>query len=198
MGNEYNWKTIRIAVISSESRFKFLAAKLISLGILILLGMVIAIVFGFIMSLITTAIGGYGFDFSFITRAYAWTQFLQFLRTFWIIMPFGLLAFFMAIFGRSAMPGIATGIGWFFLESIITAFMRAAGGWIANVPNYLMSANVNALNGGGGGGVRVGMGANNTTVTLPSIPHALIVLGVYSLAFLALSLYVFKSRDVTG
>ena len=113
VGNEYNWKTIRTAVISSESRFKFLSAKLISLGALILVGMIIGIIFGFIMSLITTALGGYAFDFSFITGSYLWTQFLQFLRTFWIIMPFGLLSFFMSIFGRSAMPGIATGIGWF-------------------------------------------------------------------------------------
>ena len=74
-----------------------------------------------------------------------WAQFLQFWRTFFIIMPFALLGFLMAIVGRSAMPGIATGIGVVFLEEIITAFMRLAGGWIAKVPDYLLNANVSAI-----------------------------------------------------
>ena len=46
MGNEYNWKTVRTALISSQSRFKFLVAKLVSLGLLILIGMVIGVVTG--------------------------------------------------------------------------------------------------------------------------------------------------------
>lgn len=200
VGNEYNWKTMRLALISSESRFKFLVAKLVSLAILILIGMLIGVIAGFIMSLITTAIGGYVFSFSFITGSYVWAQFLQFWRTFFIIMPFGLLAFLMAIVGRSAMPGIATGIGVLFLEDIITAFMRLAGGWIANVPNYLLNANVSAITrlnnlpvGSGGG-----LGGGGSSVVLPSLLHAFLTLGIYSLAFLALSFYLFRKRDVTG
>ena len=106
----------------------------------------------------------------------------------------------MAIVGRSAMPGIATGIGVLFLEGIITVFMTAAGGWIANVPNYLLTANVNAITalnnlpqgfGGGNGG-------GTSTQVLPSVTHAFIVLTIYALAFLALGYYFFKKRDVTG
>ena len=37
IGNEYNWRTIRLALISSESRFKFLGAKLNSIAIIILI-----------------------------------------------------------------------------------------------------------------------------------------------------------------
>ena len=145
VGNEYNWKTLRTALISSESRFKFLVSKLVSLGILILVGMLIAVIVGFIMGFITTALGGYKFDLSFATGSYFWTQFLQFLRTFFVIVPFALLGFMMAIVGRSAMPGIATGIGVVFLEGIVTAFMSLAGGWIAKVPDYLLGANMNAI-----------------------------------------------------
>ena len=36
VGNEYGWKTIRTELISSESRFKFLTAKLISITIFVL------------------------------------------------------------------------------------------------------------------------------------------------------------------
>ena len=200
VGNEYNWRTIRTELISSESRFKFLVAKLVSLGILILIGMAIGVITGFIMGLITTALGGYAFSFSFFTGSYAWAQFLQFWRTFYIIMPFALLGFLMAIVGRSAMPGIATGIGVVFLEDIITAFMRAAGGWIANVPNYLLGANVSAITAlnnlpkGFGGGI----GNGGTAYTLPSLLHAFLTLGLYSLIFLFFSFYLFRKRDITG
>ena len=196
VGNEYNWKTVRTALISSESRFKFLVAKLVSLGILILIGMVIGIATGFIMSLITTALGGYTFDFSFASGSYLWAQFLQFWRTFYIIMPFSLLGFAMAIVGRSAMPGIATGIGVFFLEDIVTALMRAAGGWIANVPDYLLNTNTSAITALNNLPTKFAMGGGNSSATLPTLLHAFIILGLYSVVFLFLGFYLFRKRDV--
>jgi ABC-type transport system involved in multi-copper enzyme maturation permease subunit len=197
VGNEYNWKTVRTALISSQSRFKFLVAKLVSLGILILMGMVIGLATGFIMSLITTALGGYTFDFSFATGSYLWAQFLQFWRTFYIIMPFSLLGFALAIVGRSAMPGIATGIGVFFLEDIVTALMRAAGGWIANVPDYLLNTNTSAITALNNLPTRFAMGGGNSTATLPTLLHAFIILGLYSVVFLFIGFYLFRKRDVT-
>jgi len=200
MGNEYNWKTIRTTLISSESRFKFLAAKLVSLSILILIGMLIGVVAGFLTGLITTGIGGYAYNFSFATGSYFWEQFLQFWRTFFVIIPFALLGFLMAIVGRSAMPGIATGIGVLFLESIITTFMRLAGGWIAKVPDYLLTANVNAITALNNlpQGFRTGNGGGTALEAMPSVPHAFITLSIYALAFLVLGYYLFKKRDVTG
>lgn len=198
MGNEYNWKTIRPALISCESRFKFLTAKLIALGLMILIGMAVAVLAGIIISLITNGIGGYSYDFGFLTGDYARQQVYQFLRTFFIITPFTLLGFMMSIAGRSAMPGIAAGIGIFFLESIVTTFMRLAGGWIAQIPDYLLNANMQAITAlnqlpRGFGGM-----ANSTGGTPPSVTHAFITLGLYALAFLALAYYLFRKRDVTG
>jgi ABC-2 type transport system permease protein len=200
MGNEYNWKTIRTALISSESRFKFLTSKLIAIAILVLIGMLIGVAAGFITGLITTGIGGYSYNLSFFTGHYAWEQLLQFWRTFFVIIPFALLGFLMSVVGRSAMPGIATGIGVFFLESIITTFMRLAGGWIAKVPDYLLSANVNAITALNNlpQGFRNGSGGGTGTIVAPSVTHAFIVLSIYALAFLVLSYYLFKKRDVTG
>ena len=198
-GNEYNWKTIRIAMTASESRFKFLAAKLISVSLFVLAGMLISVAAGFIASMLTTAIGGYAFNFDFATGSYLWAQFLQFLRTFFVIMPYAALGFLMAIVGRSAMPGIATGIGVVFLESIITTFMVLAGGWIATVPNYLLSANVNSivslsdLPTGFGRGIGGGIEEN-----LPSPSHAYITLAIYTVAFLVMAFYFFRKRDITS
>ena len=199
IGNEYNWRTIRLALISCEGRFKFLGAKLISIGIYIVIGMVIGVATGFVMGIITTAIGGNALDFSFATGAYLWDQFLQFWRTFFIILPFTMLGFLFALIGRSAMPGIAIGIGILFLEPIITSLMRLAGGWVARIPDYLFNANVDAINalnnlpipGGFAGGV-----ANASQ--MPSVTHAFLVLSVYIVVSGGIAFYLFGKRDVTG
>ena len=112
-------------------------------------------------------------------------------------MPFALLAFTMSIVGRSAMPGISTGIGVVFLETIITTFMRLAGGWIAKVPDYLLSANVSAITALNKLSQGFGMNGSENTV-YPSVAHAFITLGMYALGFLALGYYLFHKRDVTG
>jgi ABC-2 type transport system permease protein len=200
MGNEYNWRTIRNTVTTSESRFKLLGAKLISVIIFILIGMVIGLVTGFVMSLITTAIGGNHFDFSFFTGSYAWDQLLQFGRTFFVMLPFLFLGFMLSIAGRSAMPGIALGIGVLFFEPILTGLMTLAGGWVADVPKYLFGANVRAITalaklpaGFRDGGF--GSGAGSST---PSPIHAGIVLSIYAVAFVVYAFYLFRKRDVTG
>jgi ABC-2 type transport system permease protein len=199
MGNEYNWRTIRTVLICSESRFKLLGAKLISAGILVFIGLLIGVVAGFIMSLITTAIGGYAFNFDFVTGSYLWDQFLQFWRTYFVLMPYVLLGFLFSIVGRSAMPGISLGIGIFFLESIITTFMVLAGGWIARVPDYLLYFNVRAITAMAGlpEEFASGMAASGVGIRLPSPEHAFITLAIYSVAFVVLAFYLFRKRDVT-
>lgn len=106
----------------------------------------------------------------------------------------------MAIVGRSAMPGIATGIGVVFLEQIITAFMRLAGGWIAKIPDYLLNTNMRAITALNNlpTGFGMGLGSGGTSAPTPSVPHAFIILGIYSLAFLFLGFYLFRKKDVTG
>ncbi len=200
VGAEYNWRTLRTMLICSESRLKLLGAKLVAAGILILIGMVVGVAAGFLMSLITTAIGGYSFDFSFATNGDLWDQFLQFWRTFYVVMPYALLGFLLAVVGRSAMPGIALGIGIFFLESIVTTFMSAAGGWIARIPDYLLAANVRAITALNNlpQGLGMGMGGGTLTGQTPEIWQAALTLAVYSLVFIGLAFYLFRKRDVTG
>jgi ABC-2 type transport system permease protein len=152
------------------------------------------------MSLITTAIGGYSFDFSFATSGYLWDQFFQFWRTFYVVMPYALLGFFLAIVGRSAMPGIALGIGIFFLESIVTTFMSLAGGWVAKIPNYLLAANVRAITALSNlpQGMGMGMDGGDLSGQTPEVWQAAGILAVYSLVFIGLAFYLFRKRDVTG
>ena len=200
MGSEFNWRTIRVAVVSSESRFKLLGAKLISAAIFILIGMVLGLVTGLFISIVTTSIGGYKFDFSFASNSYLWEQFLQFWRTFYILIPYMLLGFMFSIVGRSAMPGISLGIGIIFLEGVLTAFMTIAGGWIANIPDYLIAANVRTINSLSAlpQNFQTGPGFGGMSVDLPNVLHATITLAIYSGVFLVIAFYTFGKRDVTG
>jgi ABC-type transport system involved in multi-copper enzyme maturation permease subunit len=199
MGNEYNWRTIRTTLTASESRFSLLCAKLVAALLFILLGMIIGVATGFIMSLITTAIGGYAFDFSFLTGTYLWDQFLHFWRVLYVMLPYVFLGFLLSIAGRSAMPGIALGIGVLFFEPIITGLMSLAGGWIADVPDFLLGKNVNAITALAGlpRGVRGGFGFSAAGDT-PGVVHAAIVLGIYSVVFVVAAFQLFRKRDLTG
>jgi ABC-2 type transport system permease protein len=198
MGNEYNWRTIRIALISSEGRFKFLGAKLISAIVLIAAGMLISLAAGFIMGIVTNSISGHALNFGFFTGEYIWDQFLQFWRTLFIIVTFALMGFLFSVIGRSAMPGIAIGVGILFLEPIITSFMSLAGGWVAEIPKYLFSANVNAINSLNNLPSKFGGFNNALSIQAPPVPQAFAVLSAYMVVFLVVAFYLFKKRDVTG
>ena len=198
IGNEYNWRTMRTILICSESRFKLLGAKLIAAAIFIFIGMVIGVVTGFVMSLITTAIGGYAFGFSFATGDYLWDQFVQFWRTYFVLIPYALLGFLLAIVGRSAMPGIALGIGILFLEPFISTIMRLARGWIAQIPDYLLAANVSTITALGNLPGELGREMGGGEASSLGTGHAFITLTIYSLVFAFLAFYFFRRRDVTG
>jgi ABC-2 type transport system permease protein len=198
MGNEYNWRTIRTMLISSESRTKLLAAKLISVIIYVLIGMVIGLITGFVMSLITTAIGGYKFDFSFATGTYWWDQFVQFWRTFYIMLPYVLLAFLLSVAGRSAMPGIAVGVGVFFLEPIISGLMSLAGGWVAQIPDYLIRNNFSVIDSLNSLPGRIGGAMSGGATSTLSLTHAAVTLGIYIVVFVVIAFYLFRKRDVTS
>jgi len=142
------------------------------------------------MSLITTAIGGYAFDFSFATGGYLWDQFLQFWRTFYVLIPYVLLGFLFAVIGRSSIPGLVLGIGEFFLESMIAALLRLAGGWIAKIPDYLLTVNVNAINTLSDVPPKVPVVGDPSQMP-PGLPHAFVTVAVYNLVFIMIAFYVF-------
>ena len=98
------------------------------------------------------------------------------------------------------MAGIVLGIGVYIVESLITTFMVLAGGWVAQVPDYLLANNVNAITALAAlpEDFNMGSGFGDITFQMPEVPHAFVVLSIYSLVFLAIAFYVFRKRDVAG
>jgi ABC-type transport system involved in multi-copper enzyme maturation permease subunit len=114
-----------------------------------------------------------------------------------VLLPYALLAFLFTVLGKSTAAGIGFGIGASVLETIITGLLSSAHGWLAKIPDYLLSTNISKITSlsGASGGVTIHAGTNTTA---PSTLHAFIVLAVYCVVLVAISYTIFQRRDVTG
>jgi ABC-type transport system involved in multi-copper enzyme maturation permease subunit len=135
---------------------------------------------------------------SFLTGVYVRDQFAAYARTLLVLAPYVTLAFGVAVIGRSTLAGVGTGLGVAFLEPIIDALMRTAGRPWQDIPDYLLSANTRII-------VLQNqlpralprLGANNADITGAHSPLvAGIILAGYALTFIAVSFYVFRTRDI--
>ncbi len=195
MGSEYSWNTIRPYLLCSESRLKMFTAKLVAAAIFIVAGMIIGLLVTVSLGALFTAIRGFSWDLNSGTASFIGRESLTFARTLYVMLPYILLAFLFTVLGRSTAAGIGFGIGASVLESIITGLLLMAHGWLAKIPDYLLSPNIQAINALSQSSLRVTMG---TSTHIPSAPHAFIVLAVYCVAFIVISFTIFQKRDVTG
>jgi ABC-2 type transport system permease protein len=195
IGNEYSWQTLRPYLLCSESRLKMLTAKLIAVCIFIIAGMVIAVITAVLLGVLFTAIRGFSWDMSFFTMSFLGNQLLTFVRTFYVILPYSLLAFLFTVLGRSMAAGLGFGIGMVLLEPTITALMQMAHGWLAKIPDYLLHANVQVILSLSQSHLTIQTGQ---TAQLPGAFHAFVTVAIYSLVFIAIAFTLFRKRDVTG
>jgi len=197
MGSEYGWNTIRPYLLCSESRSKMFASKLIADAIFVVAGMIIGVITVILLGVLFTAIRGYSWNLGASTLSFTGSQLLDFTRAFYVILPYALLAFLFTVLGRSTAAGIGFGIGASVLETIITGLLSSAHGWLAKIPDYLLSINVSKITSlsGASGGVTVYGGPNTPMVT--SL-HSFVVIAVYCVVFTAIAYTIFQRRDVTG
>jgi ABC-2 type transport system permease protein len=197
MGSEYGWNTIRPYLLCSESRSKMFASKLIADAIFVMAGMIIGVITVILFGILFTAIRGYSWNLGASTLSFTGSQLLDFTRAFYVILPYALLAFLFTVLGRSTAAGIGFGIGASVLETIITGLLSSAHGWLAKIPDYLLSINVSKITSlsGASGGVTVYGGPNTPMVT--SL-HSFVVIAVYCVVFTAIAYTIFQRRDVTG
>jgi ABC-2 type transport system permease protein len=197
MGSEYGWNTIRPYLLCSESRSKVFTSKLIADAIFVVTGMIIGVITIILLSVLFTAIRGFSWSLGAGTLSFTGNQLLDFVRAFYVMLPYTLLAFLFTVLGKSTAAGIGFGIGASVLESIITGLLSIAHGWLAKIPDYLLSPNISKITSlsGASSGVTVRAGTNTP---VPSSLHAFIVVSVYCVVFTAIAYTIFQRRDVTG
>jgi len=189
VGTEFNWGTLRTLLAHGASRAGFLAAKFLSIGLfavlLLALGTAAAIAGSLIVAAISRSDMG-GLDLSAVTNVVA--------RGYYTQLPLIALAALLALWFRSAGAGIAGGLVLSFTESTIGQILVQIDRSFANIVNYGISRNAQAIMFVPG---EVGAQQNPTAVALPDPGTAAVVLAIYTILFMALAYWRLRTRDVT-
>jgi ABC-type transport system involved in multi-copper enzyme maturation permease subunit len=122
------------------------------------------------------------------------------LRTAAGIIPCGLLAFALAVIGRSTALGIAGTLGYMLAESIIVAILDSIGGVAADLTDIAIGRHVASLIAAN----RIGAGDYNSIAArelpvgadLPDVWTATLVILLYSILFAGVAFFVFQRRDL--
>ena len=189
--NEYSWGTIRTLLPRAGSRPAFLTAKLL----LLLFAVVIAVVLGYAAALtasvVVSSAEGLGTDLGagFLPHTLA-----ALARTAFVMLPYVMLGFLVALWTRSTAAGIGIGLSVLFLEGLGVQVLNALGGRFARVPEVLLSENVAAVMRAN----RVAGGSLAEDTDLPSAWRGAVVLTAYIVAYVALAYRRFLTRDITS
>jgi len=193
VGNEYGWGTIRQVLTRRGIRYQYVLSKLAAFIVYALIGIVIAFIIGFCLALLTTQWVNGALNWDFMTASYIGELFTMYGWTFYGLLVYILLAILLSLVGRSAIVGIGGTLGYYFVESIAISIFNQSGGWLAEIPNYLIGHNITAIL-----PTTLMQGPFASTGALPSTLYASIVLAIYCVVFLGASLYLFKRRDITA
>jgi ABC-2 type transport system permease protein len=192
VGNEYGWGSIRQTLIRRGIRYQYVLSKLVAFIVYALIGIIITFIIGFCLGLLTTQWINGALNWDFITVSYIGELFTMYGWTFYSLFVYMLLAILLSLVGRSAIVGIGGTLGYYLVESIAISIFNQSGGWLSEIPNYLIGHNISAIL-----PTTLMQGPFAALGALPSTLYASIVLAIYCVVFLGLSLYLFKRRDVT-
>lgn len=188
IGNEYTWGSIRQVMIKRGIREHFVLSKLISLIIIAATGLLICFVLGLILVLITSGLNS-SMNWDFMTASYIGEILGKFGLALLSLLPYILLTTLFSFLGRSPIAGIGVGLVFYFLEIAILSLLSLSVSWLADLPAYGIGPNVNLL-----------LPASQFLRYFASsgtVLQASLVLTVYCVVFVALSMLVFKKRDIT-
>jgi ABC-type transport system involved in multi-copper enzyme maturation permease subunit len=189
VGTEFGWGTFRTLLAHGAGRGGFLAAKVASLALYTAVFVFVGVVAAILGSYVASAMAGAdasGLDLGAIANAAA--------RAYYTFLPYMALATLIAVWSRSAGAGIAAGLVVYFAEGLVAQLLVSLNRDYAAIVNYGLSRNVGAL-------VRAAAGTTSipdpSAVALPGQGQAVLLLGTYTVVFLALAYWRLRSRDVT-
>lgn len=198
VGSEYGWNTVRTLTAAEPRRHRVLLAKLVALWAAVVAGLLLGLAVTLTTSaLITLAAGQFGL--SFVDVAYARGSAYSFLRLLVTAAPYFSLAVLLGVAGKSATAGIALSFGVVFLEGIVGGLMALAGGWLAEIPPYMLDTNADTLTLANGGQVERMFGSGSafgSVIQRPGVWHAAVVLLCWAAVFLLTAFWAFRRQDL--
>ena len=188
IGIDYGAGTLRSALTQGIGRWPYLTAKVITIAIIALLGLVVALGTVAISSVIATAIAGAAPPTGATTAT--WSDAGIALWKAWSsVLPYVALTTFVTVVARSSAAGMAIGLGYYFAEQLIVALFSNLFSWFQNVADFFLVRNISGWVGGSGG---LAGGA------LPDQTHAILVLAIYTMVLGGIAFWLFERRDVQG
>ena len=189
IGIDYGAGTLRSVLTQGTGRWPYLTAKLVTLALLALLGLVVAVASVAISSTIAGGIAGAAP--TLVGTAATWSDAGSALFKAWVsLLPYIALTAFVTVVARSSAAGMAIGLGYYFFEQLIVALFSNLFSWFQNVADFFLVRNISAWTGAAGGFPGTG--------TLPDATQAIIVLAVYTLVLGGVAFWLFERRDVQG
>ena len=191
-GNEFNWGTLRVILALGAGRERFLGAKYLALtlyaGVFTTVGALAALAGSEIVSSIASLDRTLPDDFAAQLA-------LNVGRTVFTFVPYIALAALIAVWSKSGGAGIAIGLVVYFAEGLVMSLLVAFNKDYATIANFGLSRNVSAITQLAGSS---SAGGASGAAALPDPARAALVLLAYSVLFVALALWRFRSRDVTS
>lgn len=202
VATEYGWGTVRQSLIRGQTRYQYLIAKLVALTIISSVMLLAALTMGMLFSVIATAIADQPITFDVPGGPSFPEAVLMVLRAGYAIIPYGLLAFCLAVVGRSTTTGVVGTLLYMFVaETILIGILGELGGPSQDIRAFFIGHNANALIAANS----IGPDEYNSVAArefllqsdLPPPAMAALVLTLYDAAFLFIAFYVFRRRDLT-
>ena len=202
VATEHTWGTVRQALARGQTRNQYLTVKLTAIGILAVIMLLAALGVGLIFSFFATIAADQPVTFDVPNGPSFADVVLMVVRTGYAMLPYMLLAFCLAVVGRSTTLGIVGTILYMFAEILILAILGQQGAVGENMRAFSMGHNASALLAANRIGNTDSFGfvprEPPSILDLPDPAVAALVLAVYCAAFLAIAYFVFNRRDLTA
>lgn len=199
-GGEYSVGTIRLIFTRGPTRTQFLLSKVGAMLAVIGLGVLLGVIIGVLLGTVLNLFVGVPLDFAFLTGTWIVHTILYLAALMFDLFIYAMLALCLSTLGRSSAAGVAGALLWWILEGIIGPFFVYTGTVVGGiwgdilkaVPYYFIGVNTGTLI------------QNQAQYVVGGTPgfladlHAVLVLAVYLVVFIALACWVNQRRDVTN
>jgi ABC-2 type transport system permease protein len=196
-GNEYGWGTVRMILSRKPDRIQWVLAALtmliITAGFALIATLVVATIGGIIVATLTN----HSLTVSDLQSNYPLIMLKSFLGSWYILAFYLIMAYAAGTIFRSAAVGIGAGIGFTVAQLIVFGIFQSLGGHWKDIALHFPYSYTNSLSNRLAAAGTVG-NFTDTTTSSPGIGECLIGLAIYLAIFLAVTLYLVRTRDVTS
>ena len=200
VGGEYSLGTVRLLFTRGPMRQQFLFAKITTVIICIIPAVLVLTLLGVLLGEVLYSTMGFSTNWGFLTGNWLGNTGLFLLGGMLGWFVWAMIAIFSGTLGRSIVAAIVAPLVWYITEqllnSLMSAFVGSSSGPFSDlvkaIADYFVGNNIHALLQNQAHSV---FGASVSP--LPDL-HALSVLGVYIVLFIACSCWLTVKRDVTN